>query len=593
MRAVEIAGLFMKTIFRSHLRLVALAVILSAGLLVTHYLIGTPRGASFDYNLSWYEAFRNAFWNGDVYPRFAPELWFGNGGLDFLFYGPLPFWFATLVGEVSCPGCSTSQAFSVSGAWMLILSGVTFFVFARRFFAPAWAGFGAIVYVFLPFHYLINWYIGQTIGAMMALAILPILALAVCQLIEDRKGGLLFSLSFAALALSHLPSTLIVMHLLVIIIAWAAFTREETWSHRMKFVFRFAPWGLLGVALSAFYWLPAIALLDHVSSDMLYSSYYDSTQWLYLDGRPENDPTKTLKFKFVLVSSVILALCAGSLLRGTKQKTSLFLWIIMPSIFAAFMMTIVSYPLWKFWVLNKVQFPDRALVVTDLSIALSVIIIAKAVLADHAERLSGVSKIIAAGSAISLTLAFVHPAIQTSNLIDKTTKQSDSFLAVAPAEYVPPAFLALAFDRFRNRDTSHLSNADSFNVFFEEMKSGFDAAHQAFLSDAPGAILTPKINDRVILSVDLAAAARVRVPIPGWQYWRARTADGTELPIGTDAGLGVLLVNLPAGASEIEFYLLETPPQRVGSFISLLAVLSLLILVGYFSVRSRGSVTSF
>lgn len=572
---------------QSHIRLIAIAVILSIGLLAFHYAVGTPRGASFEYNLSWYEAFRSAFWHGDIYPRFTPELWYGNGGLDFLFYGPLPFWFATLVGEASCPGCSTSQAFSVSGAWMLILSGVTFFLFAKRFFTSAWAGFGAILYVFLPFHYLINWYVGQTIGAMMALAILPLIALAVSQMIETKKGGLLFALSFAALALSHLPSTLIILHFLALFVVWTALTREESWTHRIAFVLRFALWGLLGVALSAFYWIPAIALLDSVSSDRLYSSYYNSTKWLYLDGQPENDPTKTAKFKFVLFSAAALALGAGYLLHRAKERTVLFLWIVVPSLFAAFLMTVFSYPIWKFWILNKVQFPDRTLVVADLSIALAAIVICKSVLKRQSAALARRGRLIAVIAACALTLSYLIPATESAEIIEDGAGQKGDFLPVAPLEYVPPAFFGLAFDRYNQRDTSNLSNADSFYVFFDEMKAGFEVAHEALQEDAPGATLTPKINDRMILSLDLPEDRSVRIPIPSWRYWRARTADGTALLLETDAELGVLQLSLPAGRSETELYLIETPPQKIGSLISILALLGLVVLVGASSLSTR------
>lgn len=560
-----------------HFRLFAIAIILSVGLLAFHYSVGTPRGASFDYNLSWYEAFRSAFWQGDLYPRFAPELWFGNGGLDFLFYGPLPFWFASVMGEISCPGCSTSQAFSVSGAWMLILSGITFFIFAKRFFAPAWAGFGAIVYVLLPFHYLINWYIGQTIGAMMALAILPILALAVSQLIDEKKGGLLFALSFAALALSHLPTTLIVVHLLVVLVLWTVFTREKTWPKRLALISRFIPWGLLGVALSAFYWLPAIALLDSVSSDMLYSDYYDSTQWLFLDGQPENDPTKTPKFKHALLLAVVVTVGARLIFRRAKDPSTLIMWVVIPTAFTAFLMTVFSYPVWKFWIINKVQFPDRTLIVTDLSVALAAIVIARSLVSAKSVEMAVRLKLIAAAATCVLFVALLVPLKKSAEIIRQGAGANTEFLAVAPAEYVPPTFLALAMDRYSAHDFGEMSNADRFYVFFDAMEAGFELAGNALQHDAPGATLTMRIQDRVSLSVDLAEPRDVRVPIPSWQYWRAETAGGAPLPLSNDPDLGILQVALPAGQTEIEFYLIETPPQRIGSLISLLA-LSMMVL---------------
>lgn len=57
-------------------------------------LLGTPQGHSYGFNLSWHVAFEAAQAQGALYPRHLPELGFGVGGLDFFFYGPLPFFLA-------------------------------------------------------------------------------------------------------------------------------------------------------------------------------------------------------------------------------------------------------------------------------------------------------------------------------------------------------------------------------------------------------------------------------------------------------------------------------------------------------------------
>ena len=68
---------------------------------------------------------------------------------------------------------------------------------------------------------------------------LPLIALSTIRLIEDKKGGVLFALSFAALALSHLPSTLITLHLLAGIGVWMLL-REDNWRERLQFIARFS-----------------------------------------------------------------------------------------------------------------------------------------------------------------------------------------------------------------------------------------------------------------------------------------------------------------------------------------------------------------
>lgn len=562
-------------VFKTNWRLAAIAFVFCCLLLGFHHLTGTPQGASFHYNLSWFEGFRNAFWQGDLYPRFVPDLWYGMGGADFYFYGPLPFWFASTFGEAMCPGCTTSETFSTSAAWMMIFSGITFFIFARRFFSIGWAGFGAILYVFLPVHYLVNWYVAQTIGTMMAVAILPLFALATTQLIEDKKGGWLFALCLAGLALSHLPTTLIIIHLLALYVVCAVVLEIRDWRGRLAILMRFVPWGLLGVALSAFYWLPALALLDTVSSDMLYTDYYDATKWLLLDGQPENNPNETHWFKWALILTVVFALAAANILQRDRQQSTLLLWIIVPSALAAFLLTIVSYPLWKYWIINRVQFPYRAMVITDFAVALAAVVIVKNLLANRVGAEALRTKLVASFATLALIFAYVSPISKSAEVTLGGWGQTDEYLPVAPPEYVAPNLLQIALTRFREKIADGDTNAERYLIFFEQARLAYDDAKAAFAEDAPGATLTPLINDRMRLQVNLAAPGTVRVPIASWDFWRAAHADGTPVELKENAALGIYEITLPAGTSEVEFYLVETAPQKIGSAISLLALLIL------------------
>ena len=252
---------------KRHWRLIAL--LLAVALLVLHGSLGAPFGHSYRHNMPWFDAFNQAFWAGDLYPRFLPDLWYGLGGVDFYFYAPMPFWITSILGTASCPGCEAHTVLSLGGAWMILLSMLSFFFLARRFFTANWAGFSALIYGVLPYHYLMDWFIRQAVGELAALIFVPLLILATIRLIEEKRGGILFALSFAGIALSHLPTALMAVHLVAIIALWQALTRYADWMLRLLILTRFALWGGLGAALSAFYWLPAIALLGDVSPAML------------------------------------------------------------------------------------------------------------------------------------------------------------------------------------------------------------------------------------------------------------------------------------------------------------------------------------
>ena len=575
---------------RTHWRLSSFFLVFSIALVLFHTSLGTPEGGSYMFNLPWYSGFRNAFWAGELYPRFLPELWYGTGAVDFYFYGPLPFWFASSFGEIACLGCDTNTAFAVSGAWLILFSGLTFFILARRFFEPVWAGFGALIYMLLPYHYLVNWFHRQNIGEIASLVILPLLFLATIRLLEDRKGGAMFALSFAAIGLSHMPTTLIVIHLLAIVVTWTVISKEPTWPHRLAQFGRFALWGGLGCALSAIYWMPALALLGTVSPDMLYTRYYDATEWLLLDGRPEVNPTTSKSVKASLGLVVTTALFAGLILRKTLQRpSSLTVWVVGPSLFTGFLTTFMSYPVWKFWILNKIQFPWRTLTMTEISIALGAIVIAKYWVQSHKTAMAMRAHLLAAITGGVLVLAYATIIPRVVEATQSSLAHAGEFEDIGVLEYVPPAYLAPAYSRFKEKITPEASNADRFALFFEEMQVSYQESVAAFKNDAPDATLSTYQDQRITLSVDLETAGSVRIPIANWVLWRARTADGDALEISTDPDLGIIRLDLPAGRSDVELYLADSLPQKIGSALSLFAVLSLL---GYAIVMNIGSFRS-
>lgn len=562
---------------QSHWRLCLIALGLSLALLVFHGLSGTPEGESYKFNMPWFDAFRTSFWAGDLYPRFLPGLWYGMGGLDFFFYAPLPFWLSATLGEATCPGCETGTVLSLGGAWMIILSGITFFLFARRFFAAAWAGFGAIVYAVLPYHYLIDWYDRQAIGELAAMIFLPLIALGTIKLIEDGKGGKLFALSTAGLALSHLPSTLIVGHLIAALLAWGL-VQQDSWDARLALIRRFALWGALGIGLSAFYWLPAISLLNTVSPDMLATDYYKSTAWLFLDGRPEIAPDRAGIMKSALVLVVMVAAAAILILRRSQASPQLKLWILGPSLFAGFLMTIFSFPIWEYWILNRVQFPWRTLLVADLALALGAVVIAKHLIESDSAADKMRARLLAAASGLALIAAVLALIPKLTDATKRGWARDGQFAAVGTAEYVPPNFLQPALADFRATVTETDIGEARYDLFFAAMARHVDVAKAGLQAAAPGAEFERLPGDRAVLRVALDTETTLQLPLLAWPYWRATGADGQAIPLSSAPDRGLVSLTLPAGQSEIHFKLAESSPQRRGSLISLL---TLLILAGF------------
>ena len=561
---------------KMHWHVCTAAATFSICLLVLHGLIGIPDGHSARFNQPWFEAFHRAFWSGDLYPRFLSDLWFGTGGLDFYFYGPLPFWFASIAGELTCFGCSAQIMFSLAGAWMIILSGLSFLVFSRRFFTLPWAGLGGIIYALLPYHYLTNWFSRQAIGEVAAMMILPLLALATIRLVEERKGGRLFAVSYAGLAYAHLPSLLIVTHLLGALLLWYLW-REKDWIKRREMALRFGMWGLLGVGLSALYWMPALALIHTVSPEMLSNAYADPTRWLLLDGQPEINPNTSALFKLYLLTCLTLSVSAFFALTPKERTSSLGVWIFGSSLFVIFMMGVFSYPIWKFWILSKVQFPWRTLIIADLAIALASVVIIKALAASSRPAIARRPSGLALAAGILLTVSYGMHAPRTIDSIKDGLAKPDQTHWVGAPEYLPPAFFANARAQYRAEVRPEQSLDDRYDLLFEKIRLATVTATTALQKDAPGAVLRMQSNGRARMHVSLRRAQTVRIPLAAWENWRARSSDGTPLPLSRDPELGILILDLPAGQSTVDFYLANSTIERIASALTLLSLLLIIL----------------
>jgi len=390
----------------------------------------------------------------------------------------------------------------------------------------------------------------------------------------------LFALGIAGLAFSHLPSTLIVGHLIAAVIVWSL-SQQDNWTARFEMAARFAVWGGLGIALSAIYWLPALGLLGTVSPDMLATDYYDATRWLLLDGQSEITPETTDFVKACLAVIVAVSLISIFILKQDKAPNGLWLWIIGPSLFAFFLMTVFSYPIWKFWILNKIQFPWRTLIVGELSLALGSIVIARHAVQNWTGSKRLRAQLFAGISALLLSMAYLVQVPRTVQTIEDSAARAGTFVPVGTPEYVPPRMLELALTRFRAVANDSHTSEERFYLFFDEMQRSAETAQAAFEEDAPGAVLTAEPHNRLSLQVTLNEPSEIRLPLAAWPFWRAETSDGRIVELGMDDALGLATLSLPAGTTQADIYIATTPPERLARLISTLA---LTLLIGGFAL---------
>lgn len=345
----------------------------------------------------------SALSRGELYPRWLPELYFGYGYPLLNFYAPLTYYLTAILHRLGMTVYSSMQWVGLlgaiggaAGAYALLwwISG------GRR----AAALLAALVYVLAPYPFFTNLYVRAAIPEVLALGILPWLLLAGwgCW----RHGGrwtAALALLTAALFLTHNISIMLGMGLLLpwllLVAGWPepASKAPDTRPVQLRAAAaRTVGAILLGAALSAFFWVPALAESAQVQLDRAQGGIYDPRNWLFdpirlLGGvlRPEYPhtrlgpvdlslifdyntvgkamPEKPSLGQFLLWSAALLLAAAGALIhrRSARGRAGLPLWVV--GVFWCVMAIVCWFPntVWAdgVWqhapLLPLVQFPWR------------------------------------------------------------------------------------------------------------------------------------------------------------------------------------------------------------------------------------------
>lgn len=499
--------------------------------------------------------FTDAFAWDTLLPRHLPGLWSGLGGYDFFFYGPLPFWITALVVSPFCAGCATETEIVIGAALFWAFSGLGAYWFLRSFFARLPSVLGAGSYMVLPYHLWINWFERQAFGEFSAYAFVPLIALGIANLRSNTGQGWILSFGVAGTILCHLPSALLAAHVfaaVVVIMAIQSFLAKE---NPAIFFGKVLFWAVLGALCASVYWLPALAMLDAVASDFLYSSHFIAERWLYSLSFTQPTPA----FAIVLLKS-FLVIAPFILWAAISARGELRIWIAAPAILVVVLNLTISQPIWAHWIIAKVQFPWRLMVFADLSAALAIAFCAAQL--NRARRRKYL---------LAITLAALMPAMGVvQSAFQKISPGFQAALvhsSTGAREYIGMDTFEVLLARMQLQGDQMVSRG----MVAEEIK---EIAGE--ISDLP-----PSFTDLVISSrwIDLRPAgeiARVTVPILFWEFWTARNGEGIPLETAVNPQFGTLDVIAPEGGfdgSRIIIRLPYQPSEKIGFFLSLLSVL--------------------
>jgi hypothetical protein len=343
----------------------------SSIVVLPHIFAGFPLGHSVLWNTPWQQCFSEQLLSGEIYPRWLFNYLDGFGAPVFYFYAPIPFYLLAFIDVTLGKGDGGFTIFTTGSIVMCFLSSVAFFIFMSRWVDKYWSIVTSILYVFLPYHY-IDLEVRAALGESFAYVWIPLIMIGLCS---PRKiwSHLFFSgFCYAGLILSHLPSAMLVAPAIAIFSVCAS--KQSQWLHSVGRAFFV---GIVGVALSVFYILPAILLRDTLTYDAWVTGsgrHFLAVNWLL--GSSGIPPFGLRVYMALAVTSLVgvgAAFSFGviSFLKKRKVRGEEIIWRLITASLVSLLvcwllMTVVSRPIWEYFpFISQVQFPWRLGIVID------------------------------------------------------------------------------------------------------------------------------------------------------------------------------------------------------------------------------------
>jgi hypothetical protein len=513
--------------------------------------------------------------HGVLYSRWAPDMALGYGFPFFNFYAPLAYYLAALVSALG-PGLNLGMRLTF--ALGILGSGWATYRLARDHFRGPAALAAAVAVMYAPYHGYDVYFRGNLAEALAW----PFLALALWVIGRLARRGVRFWLPLTALAgaavlLTHNVFALIFLPLLGLYgaaEAWFGAKPAPQRGQRLKRLAAVTGALLLALALSAFFWLPAMAEQRYVHIDRLlvppvfvyWNNFISLRELLALPLPVQPDLLNPSPPRGLGLAPVLLALPGLAGLwrwRGARRRQVAFFGAA--TLVYAFLMTGASEPVWSaIPLLQFVQFPWRLL--GPAAICLAMLIAAGVDLlldleAGRLQRWGGLVSGVAIAALLLSSLFWFDPrycgGLEAPQIADVVAYEqaTDTIGTTAKGEYLP-----------RTVQLYPPQPAPAPGRFAAPTLPAGVALLAA--SDEP-------LRATAILETEAPAQVTANVfAYPGWRV----LVDGEPAPVTPEAEYGRVTFPLPAGRHEVALRFGETPLRLAADLISGAAWLALVLL---------------
>ncbi len=317
-----------------------------------------------EYHVVRFFLFDEALRDGNLYPRWAAHLNNNFGVPLFTFVYPLPNYIASFFHSL---GVSFIDSFKLEMIIAVLTGGVFFYLWSREFWGKLGGIVSSVFYTFSPYHF-VDIYIRGSIGEVWALAFFPAFLWSFTKLVKTkRKTFLLLSSLFLALIIfSH--NILALMFFLFALSYVVLLIFKET--SKKNLVLNSILAILLGLGLSAVFWLPAIYETKYVTGLQIFdvTSHFPDLYQLLIptwgSGFSGAGLQDELSFQIGIANLFVIFLSfIVIVIQIMRKRMSVYtVFFLICSIFVFLLMLDISKFVWQVIpLMNYFQFPWRLL----------------------------------------------------------------------------------------------------------------------------------------------------------------------------------------------------------------------------------------
>jgi 6-pyruvoyl-tetrahydropterin synthase related domain len=520
--------------------------------------------------------FRSVLWrwawnDGVFWPRWHTLLYQGYGYTALSFNAPLLYFSTALISYITP---TIQVAFKVVILAACILYPVGMYLWAKDVLGSRAAIVAAAAYAFATFRFRELYFLGG-MAQYLSWSLFPLPFFLFRRLAPSPSRGyfLAATLVLTLQIMSHnigamLFTATFVPYLICLAIVYR---KEGAWR-------RLVAAGLVGLALSAVFWLPALGEMAYTRVNVLTTGYWDVSVHMLrvkeffkpsilLDNRAVLPP---LPFNYGQLYLALALVGALAIFRHSTRPLYRFHlgFAIAGTLTWTLMMLKISLPVWR--VVPFLEFAEYPFRVYGAAFLCSSLLVGASVAwLERSPRWQLVASSVAV-AALILSVGvyfFPRPFIHVRETLKDYVTFEPSFRAVgttAGDEFLPPGITQMPKEPAIRRDLTRI------------------------------ALLNPREGENGEITEVSPVSLKLRVSVPTtstvtiaqfyFPGWHAQI-DGREAPVGSTGKTGLIALTIPAGEHEVFLVFQDTPPRRIATALFWVGLVALVLIA--WRIRSK------